>query len=349
MKISGTLRTIAATGWRKQRLLVLCYHGVSLRDEHQWNPNLFLSPERFESRMRSLATLRYNVLPLDEALSRLEAGSLPPRAVAITFDDGFADFSLQAWPILQKYGFPATLYLTTHYVFHRCAVFNLVIPYILWRCSNRKAAPNQDFGWNFGRQSDGQEICGLSSPESRQRLWEPLIQLSLDQRLTTEGKEELAARVAEHLGFDYAEFRKQRLLELMTPEEVARLAREGLDIQLHTHRHRTPARMDLFEKELRDNRICIEELTGRTPHHFCYPSGVSKAGMSAVLRSLGVISATTCVAGLAEAATDPLNIPRFLDADHLDDATFESWLSGVAAFLPKRAGNGMGSEFPYIE
>src|ERR1017187_4383547 len=193
LKIAGGLRAIAATEWRRRRLLVLCYHGVSLRDEHEWAPGVFLSPGRFEDRMRLLGELRYNVLPLDEALRRLGAGSLPPRSVAITFDDGFADFRLRAWPVLQKYGFPATLYLTTHYVFHRCALFNLAAPYVLWRCRDRRPAPNPELGWSTSQD--------LSSPAGRQRAWQCLIRLSLERRLTTEDKEALVGEVARHLGF----------------------------------------------------------------------------------------------------------------------------------------------------
>lgn len=341
LESTGAFRAIANTNWRRQRLLVLCYHGISLHDEHEWNNGLFLSPARFEARMQMLADLGYRVLPLDEALSRLASRSLPPRSVVITFDDGFSDFRFQAWPILQHFGFPATLYLTTHYVFHRCALFNLVVPYILWRCRDRQPEPNPSLGWTTSQD--------LTSPAGRHLAWQPLIRLSLERQLTTEGKEELVYQLAHHLGFDYATLRKQRLLELLQPDEVVALSRSGLDVQLHTHRHRTPDRMDRFEKELRDNSARIEELTGRIPRHFCYPSGVQKSGMDAAFRSTGILSATTCATGLATPATDPFRVPRFLDAEHVENVTVDSWLSGIAEFLPNRMGDGMGDEFPYID
>jgi peptidoglycan/xylan/chitin deacetylase (PgdA/CDA1 family) len=151
------------------------------------------------------------------------------------------------------------------------------------------------------------------------------------------------------LGFDFAALRRERMLELLKPEEVSELSRGGLDVQMHTHRHRAPSRMDRFEEELRDNRMRIEELTGRTPRHFCYPSGRHETGMAEVLRAAGVIAATTCAPGLAGPATDPLLVPRFLDMHHIDDLAVESWLSGAAEFLPKRRESGMGEEIPYID
>src|ERR1700685_3442436 len=106
---TGLTEAVAQSRWRSERLLVLGYHRVSLRDEHLWRPELHVTPELFEARMRMLADGGYNVLPLAEAIVRLRSGSLPKRAVSITFDDGYADFALRAYPVLQRFGFHATL------------------------------------------------------------------------------------------------------------------------------------------------------------------------------------------------------------------------------------------------
>ena len=57
-----------------------------------------------------------NVLPLDEAVCRLKAGSLPPRAAAITFDDGYADNRTVALPLLQKHKLSATFFIATGFL-----------------------------------------------------------------------------------------------------------------------------------------------------------------------------------------------------------------------------------------
>ncbi|HPQ17113.1 MAG TPA: hypothetical protein PLP04_17920, partial [Bryobacteraceae bacterium] len=89
---TGVFRTAADSRWRQRRLLILCYHGVSIEDEHEWNPELYMPPAVLERRFALLRNNGFRVLPLDEALSRLYSGSLPPRSVALTFDDGFYDF-----------------------------------------------------------------------------------------------------------------------------------------------------------------------------------------------------------------------------------------------------------------
>ena len=58
----------------------------------------------------------FNVLPLEEAVQRLAARSLPPRTLCITFDDGYADNHDVAMPILRRHGLCATLFVATGYL-----------------------------------------------------------------------------------------------------------------------------------------------------------------------------------------------------------------------------------------
>src|SRR5581483_9499448 len=59
---------------------------------------------------------QFTPLALDEALSRMRSGSLPARALAVTFDDGYADNAVAALPILARYGVPATFFIATDFV-----------------------------------------------------------------------------------------------------------------------------------------------------------------------------------------------------------------------------------------
>ena len=136
---SGLSRSLAASAWRRRRLLILCYHGVSKYDEHEWT-NLYIAAETFRRRMQILKDSGCNVLPFSDALTRLRDGTLPERAVAITFDDGFHDYYSVAFPILESFGFPATLYLTTYYVEFNRPVFDPMCSYLLWKARGRAAA-----------------------------------------------------------------------------------------------------------------------------------------------------------------------------------------------------------------
>ena len=321
---AGVFSLLAQSRWRQQRLLILCYHGISIKDEHEWESGLYITPEVFRGRLEILAKQKYQVLPLDEGLRLLREGTLPRKSVVITFDDGFYDFYRQAFPALREFGFPATVYQTTYYSDHPFAIFNLVLSYLLWR--------------GRGQRLDA-STCGvtgifdLASLEARHLALQAFLEFARQQDYSTAQKDELAGRLASQLGIDYAEILESRILQLMTPAEINAIAASGIDLQLHTHRHRTPMDEALFTREIRDNRAWLAPHAATVPNHFCYPSGVYRLEFLPWLRAENVVSATTCDHGLAERATEPLILPRFLDSMGCSEAAFEGWLCGFSSFL----------------
>ena len=324
----GCFELVANSQWRRQRLLILCYHGTSLSDEHQWRPRLYMSPQQLDQRLESIERLRCSVLPLDDALQRLKARALPPRSVAITFDDGTYDFYKQAYPLLRKRGFPVTVYQTTYYSDYQAPVFNLICSYMLWKKRNDRLAPVPELGLN--------EPLDLRTEASRHRIVRALIERSERDKLTGADKNNIAEQLAGALGIDYATLSASRILQLMNAQEVAEIARNGVDVQLHTHRHRTPEEEAPFRREIADNRSRIQALTGKSASHFCYPSGIYREQFFGWLKSEHVNSATTCDAGLASHKNNPYLLPRFVDTSGRTQLEYESWLSGVGSMLAVR-------------
>lgn len=94
-------------------------HGVSILMYHQvgeFTPmaahrSTYCDHRRFAAQMAWLQRLRYRVLRLDEAIAGLRGERpLPPRAVVLTFDDGYENFYQYALPVLARHGFPAMVY-----------------------------------------------------------------------------------------------------------------------------------------------------------------------------------------------------------------------------------------------
>lgn len=328
LRQAGVFRRVASSDWRRSRLVILCYHGVSIEDEHLWDPSLYLSLAEFEGRLDALERDGYRVLSLAEGLDRLQARNLPPKSVALTFDDGAHDFYSRAWPALQKRGYPATVYLTTYYCEDNRPVFNPASSYLLWKARGRVLD---------GSVAAMDDALDLRTPASRRRAWLALLAHAERERFTADDKEQVLERLAEAGAVDYRGLLRQRLLHILSPGEVRELHAAGVDIQLHTHRHRTPLERDLFLRELRDNRLSIEGMTGRRPSHFCYPSGVHRPEFLPWLCEAGVQYATTCVPGLAEANSHPLLLPRFVDHGNLSPVEFESCVSGLGLLLPTRS------------
>jgi peptidoglycan/xylan/chitin deacetylase (PgdA/CDA1 family) len=325
---SGIFRWVTNSRWRQQRLLILCYHGTSLEDEHLWRPMLYIQPQKLEQRLESLRKGHFSVLPLGEALQRLRAGNLPPRSVALTFDDGTYDFFRQAYPLLKHYGFPVTVYQTTYYTSVELPVFNLICSYMLWTRRGEVIANGEGLG--LRRPLD------LRTQSSRSAVVQDLIEISERENRTGLEKDEIAAQLARVLKIDYDNIRAKRILQLMNERELQEISRNGVDVQLHTHRHRTPDDEALFRKEIQENRSTIHRATATEPVHFCYPSGVYHPAFLPWLRKENVVSATTCDVGLAARQSESLLLPRFIDHQNRTQLEFESWITGVGDLLAVR-------------
>ncbi len=324
---SGVFRLVVNSQWRMKRLLILCYHGISRYDEHLWRPRLYMHPEVFRQRLEILKQGRYNVLPLAEGLQRLQAAELPPKSVAITFDDGGYDFYAAAFPIIKNYGFPVTVYQTTYYSDYQKPVFNVVCSYLLWKAQDRVLHNPKELGLT--------EPLDLRTESGRMQIVRKLVLEAEASHLTGCQKNDVAAALAKSLEISYDEIVSSRIFQLMNSSERAELAAAGVDFQLHTHRHRTPLEESLFRKEIQDNRRSLQQL-GEKAIHFCYPSGIYRPEFLNWLQMENVVSATTCDSGLASRRSNPFLLPRLVDTSARSAVEFEAWLTGLAALLTVR-------------
>jgi peptidoglycan/xylan/chitin deacetylase (PgdA/CDA1 family) len=90
---------------------VLMYHSIG-------DNKVFFTvkPKEFEKQMDYLYRKKYNVVSLKKLIKYLEQDSIPNKTIVITFDDGCQDIFLNAFDVLEKYNFPATIFLTTVFI-----------------------------------------------------------------------------------------------------------------------------------------------------------------------------------------------------------------------------------------
>ena len=300
------LAKVARRATRAQ-LRILCYHGLWTTPGFEFGNCMFIPPDLFDARMAWLRRSGLPILPLAEAVERLEDGSLPEAAVAITIDDGWASTFTHALPVLEKYRLPATLYATTWYAGRDLPVVNVAVQYLV------AAAARSD----IDAAAKGAEIEAL-----------PV-------------RERLAALRAfgAALGVDEA-WLETRQFHIMSAAELAEAHARGLDVQLHTHRHiEVDREVEALPREIEENRAWLRAAIGDVPfRHFCYPSGASHPKAASLLAAQGVRSATLVAQGLNAPGADPYRLRRFLDARSISEAEFEAYLSGVLHYLaPLRA------------
>lgn len=260
-----------------------------------------MDARRFEVIMAAVAST-FNVIALPEAVERMRNGTLPPRAVAVTFDDGYADNHSVALPILVRLGLPATFFVSSGFLDGG----------MMWNDEAIEAIrscpwPRIDLSWM------GLPPAQLTTMAEKRAAIELVLgklkYLPPDQRATTLGR--LRELTGTHPARDL----------MMTSEQVRSLARFGMEVGGHTLRH--PILAVLSEEEaLREvvaDRTKLTGILGSAPRLFAYPNG--KPGVDylpahvEMARSLGYVAAFSTVSGSAGRDTDPFQIPRFTPWD----------------------------------
>ena len=248
----------------------------------------------------------FTVLPLDAAVQRLRNGTLPERALAITFDDGYADNRHVAMPILRSRGLPATVFVATGFLDGGCMWNDIVIE--AFRRSNCLVADLRD----LVPQVQAAPLQ-LSTVSQRRAGLEAVIAavkyLEADHRL------QVVRRIAERLEVSVP------TNLMMTSDEVLELRRAGLQIGAHTVSHPILAKLppEGMRREMKDSKDFLERLLGERVGLFAYPNGkpVEDYDDRAVTlaRELGFDAAVTTDHGAASTRTDPYQVPRFTPWD----------------------------------
>lgn len=304
-----------------QELRILCYHGFVLEDEERWLPAMFIKTETFRERLEYLEKEQFPVLKLEEALELLSENRLPPGATVITIDDGLCSIKFFAHDMLRQKAYPYTLYIASYYSLKETPIFNLVVQYMFWK-TLEKEIHLQDLKGPFAG------TVRLSEPEAKEQAIEQILDYGATQ-LNNDERCDFLEHLGRLLGVSYAHTRDSRILSVFTASEISELVSDGVDIQLHTHRHRWGGLgEEAAIKELVDNKSYLEPLVGEQLDHFCYPSGLWAPEQLPYLESMNIKSATTCESGLNPPSTPRLALKRFLDSENVSQIEFEAMMCG---------------------
>jgi glycosyltransferase involved in cell wall biosynthesis/peptidoglycan/xylan/chitin deacetylase (PgdA/CDA1 family) len=278
------------------RLSVLLFHKIPTVADPVTKDEMDLA--RLE-RILDFLVEHANVLPLSEATVALKKGSLPRRAMALTFDDGYAEWLTNVSPALRKRNLPATFFVTTGQMGNSGHLWHERIVAAV------RALPNSGVSlpYGFGNYAD------LSKIESRKflvaELQERLKYAPLEQR--TSAIELLEAQADSKLILPPA----------FDASSVRTLHSQGFEIGGHTINH--PILNECTRSQARDEiggcKEELEALIAGQVHSFAYPNGHPgedfDAEHVAMVKSLGYKNAVTTAMGVATSASDVYQIPRF--------------------------------------
>jgi peptidoglycan/xylan/chitin deacetylase (PgdA/CDA1 family) len=301
MKPPGALeRTLIRTGarvfspgGRRGSLLVLIFHRVLAQ------PDALLSDEpdaRAFAEQMDVVKAFFNVIGLQEAVERLKSGSLPPRAVCITFDDGYANNVEVAAPILAARGLTATFFISTGFM-DGSRMWNDTIIEAL------RSAPAEldltDLG--LGKL----QLAGLAQ---RRRVIDGIL-LQLKYRDPAE-RLKLADAIAQRAGFE------QTKPLMMSETQLRKLASLGMDIGAHCVTHPILARLpsNVAREEINQSRARLQDVLRQPVRTFAYPNGGPGTDYASehvtMVREAGFSTAVTTAWGAGTRDSDPYQIPR---------------------------------------
>jgi peptidoglycan/xylan/chitin deacetylase (PgdA/CDA1 family) len=280
-----------------RRLLVLAWHNV----DPTW---CFPAPGGAGARglERQLAFLarRCNVVPLAEGLRALDqADPLPPRAVALTFDDGYRDQLELAAPMLARLGLPATFFLVPGLLDGTARPWWELLAWTFTRSARDSVVWE---GRTLGLRDDGQRRRSLAivleGLKRRDRAARDAALDELSERCAPDGKLE------EHASF-------------LDWDGARRLARRGFTVASHSLHHAILAEEStpVQERDLTLSRRRLEEELEVPVNLLAYPNGkqpdYSRATVAAA-RGAGYSHALTTLEGWNQPTTAPYEIRRFV-------------------------------------
>jgi peptidoglycan/xylan/chitin deacetylase (PgdA/CDA1 family) len=308
---------------------ILMYHRIASPRVDPWG--LAVHPDRFEQHLAALRRIR-RPLPMSEFVSRLERGTLPDKAVAVTFDDGYVDNLREASPRLASARVPATLFLATGFVGQR---------YEYWWDELARGillgTTAVDADVEIGRERIPIVLGGGVECDRGWRAWQ--------EPRTTRQRAYLAVwkrlRTAVPATREHAMVQLRKELAIPPPEpgdlpmaasEVMALAAGGaFDFGGHTTTHAVLPALTPAERrdDIRRGRDDCERLVGRPITGFAYPHGAFDDDSEAAVRESGF--AWACGTGSRSVPARGANryaLPRFGVLDW-DGPSFERALQGV--------------------
>lgn len=277
------------------RLCVLNYHRILATPD----PLLDSEPDvaAFDWQMQLLKQC-FNVLPLHEATRLLAAGRMPPRAVAISFDDGYRSIHDLAMPILVRHGLPATVFVTTGHMHDDGSMWNDMILEAIRRLP---ATP-------LDLSVLGLPVYPMATTAERKQTTGALTELCkyMPLRERTQFTDRLQGLAGVNLRQDL----------MLTADMLRTLASNNIEIGGHTVNHPILTRIDddMAEHEIADNKAQLESIIGQPLRLFAYPNGKRPTDYDerhiAMVARAGYDAAFTTVGRAATAAYSAYEIPR---------------------------------------
>ena len=284
---------------RRRVVRILGFHRV-VPEPDGYLPGLGV--DAFERQMDYVSAC-CRVLGLDEAIDARRAGDVPPDAVVLTFDDGYADNLRWAVPILTARRLPATFFLTTSAI----GTGALLWYDRVFQAFHSTRAPRL--------RGSGPNELPLATSAERDAARETVLRDL--KRLAPAKRAEQVARLLERLEVDVPATRPGLML---TWDEVRAMQRQGMTFGAHTVTHPVLSTLpaDEARREIADSKATVERELGTRVRAFAYPNGGRgdfTPETKGIVRDCGYDAAVTTIFGINADPIDRFELRRMAFAD----------------------------------
>ena len=276
-------------------LSILYYHHV-FADNEPYHPD-DINAQDFERQIDYLQK-HFNIFPLKIAIDLLRQKQLPPKALVISFDDGYQDNYTIAAPILEKLNCPAIFFIATEGV-EKGYLWNDEIEQAI-KNTTKETVSNKINGYSLSLKTQSEKTIAFHS-----------LVNSLKFQSNKQRSIKITCLLEE---LNVSTFTKT----MMTTKQLSDLYSRGFDLGAHTHSHTILATEtnENVQQELLKNKNILENITNQSVDFLAYPNGLEGRDFSGthcnIAQNIGFKAAFSTNDGSSINSTNMYKIPRFM-------------------------------------
>ncbi|MCJ7508976.1 MAG: glycosyltransferase [candidate division Zixibacteria bacterium] len=279
----------------KRKAKIVSFHRVLDQKEKSqcYDPSLVVTRDNFKSLIGYLAK-RYNILTLNQLAGDINNRQpFSNRTCVLTFDDGYRDNYLNAYPALKSFNLSATIFITVGYVGKDKAFWQESFFRLMSILYERREELNKDAEERVSCLEIKKEVLELFK-HGDNRFWE--ITKLMVERMKGLPQSEIQLIMDELLEISGEERHKlERGCEFSSWKEIQEMSENGIDFGSHTLSHTilTVEPKENVKIEVERSKEIIEEKLGRKINHFAYPNGDFNPTVVEIVKNSGFVSGSS--------------------------------------------------------
>jgi len=250
--------------FKTNSLIILCYHRINNKTGIFYDQNISAYKDEFKSQMLYLKK-NFNIISIEQLFDYHSGkGDIQPNSLMVTFDDGFLDNTLNAFPVLEKLGIPAAVFLTTRFIDSDIIPWEDQISYFFQKFSLEEIIINNN------------EIYSLRSLEEKENsIWKFCKRMKI---INPDKRNEIIKSLFNRYLIDGNKMKRlahSMSMGYMTRRDIQYWSNHGIDFGIHTDTHPclTILNEEEIYREISESKKALEAIIEKSVNAFAYPYG----------------------------------------------------------------------------